>query len=77
MNRHASVAWLIVVAAVCGGVAALGHPRPAIAAAATALAVGTAGARRLAVLVCVVSCLGLVAASVRSHPSSHPGRTTR
>jgi hypothetical protein len=63
MIRRAGLGWLIAIGAVTAATAALHQPRPAIAAATTGLVVATSGARRLALLACLLVAFGLVAAS--------------
>ena len=69
MSRLAGRGWLLACVALCTVTAALHQPRPAIGALITGATVAVSGARRLALLACVIVAFGLVVATPPRHPA--------
>ena len=67
MSRVAGRGWLLACLALGAAIAALHEPRPGIGALITGAAVAVSGARRLALLACVIAALGLIATAPPSH----------
>jgi hypothetical protein len=61
MRTIAGKGWLLACAALCAAIAGLHQPRPAIGALITTTALAVGGARKIALLACLVAAFGLIA----------------